>query len=894
MVLNYIFHVSDIHIRHGDRKFCRYDEYATVFDRLFISIRQQIKELQLTPEEFVIIVSGDIFHNKNIVGNYGLTLYKKFIEGLVEIGKTIVFHGNHDRNQNEIDQPSLVSSTIHVNNLVLLDKTTSFTIDDVGFSYVSIDDTLDFYKTAGRIEDLPEFPSLDQSIKHKVALFHGTFAQVRLYNGREVTNDFRPYPFEWIKTFDFAILGDIHLRQKGNYDKKLLWGYSGSLVQQNYGEDVINHGYMIWNLNERKIKEVNVYNDIGYVNLKEENNCIMIRKRGIYIPFEDIANDPNFPKNIEAKIYSEINFANLYKMLSKYDITVRIASSKINTTPKNPQTHSDMSNIHIQNNNIIINKSTLIEHFQKHLSKEQHVLLSSIMKNNDKLLFDVQQYPIELHEECYKKNKELSVFISHCCKSDEVLNERPSFHIKYLEWENLYCYEKDNHINFDEAECNTFMIGGNNGTGKSAIYDIIVLAVWGDITTCKQSTISNGVIHYRHSRAYTIVDIESDGITYRIHRVFGKQDGKNTLVKSSIKLYQKTNDNYTLLKKDNSCSEVIKSLFGTLEEFLSSSMITQNVDFDLLKMNYKDCIAVIDKATNIDYIYNLYTLFKSSLNKYKDFKKIIESKSQVYEKLCNETDLTNCDQDLESKLQLLLQRKDSLDIQNNSLAVDITDENCLCVLDNIGDILDQDAISDDEYSNVQKRLCELEYILKHEEATSKCSHESVDLYIPPIKPCELSYIQNEKEHMRAYACKDFDRYEKYTETELESILVQSKQNYEIYCNTLKILEKNEPILIQEPANYNKDVLNLIQKYYHNVDNMLRVCDTYSSYQINDSNYEKITKYYSLDEYYTKTERVNMLQQNITKTKDLIEKTENIINEMYDKRAELENVEEVEH
>jgi DNA repair exonuclease SbcCD ATPase subunit len=893
MVLNYIFHVSDIHIRHGDRKFCRYDEYAAVFDRLFVSICEQISELQITPEEFVIIVSGDIFHNKNIVGNYGLTLYKKFIQGLVEIGKTIVFHGNHDRNQNEIDQPSLVSSTIHINNLVLLDKSTSFTIDDVGFSYVSIDDTLDFYKTAGRIEDLPEFPSLDQNIKHKVALFHGTFAQVRLYNGREVTNDFRPYPFEWIEKFDFAILGDIHLRQKGNYDKKTLWGYSGSLVQQNYGEDIINHGYMIWNLNERKIKEVNVYNDIGYVNLKEENNTIMIRKRGNYIPFEDVVNEPNFPKNIEVKIYSEMDFTKLHKLLSKYDITARIASSKIPSL-KCPHTekHSNISDL--ENNNIIINKSTLIEHFQKHLSKEQHVLLSSIIKNNDKLLFDVQQYPIELREECHKKNKELSVFISHCCKSDEVLNERPAFLIKYLEWENLYCYEKNNHINFDETECNTFMIGGNNGTGKSAIYDIIALAVWGDITTCKQSTISNGVIHYRHSRAYTIIDVESGGIVYRIHRIFGKQVGKNTLVKSSIKLYQKTSDKYTLLKKDNSCTEVIKQLFGTLDEFLSSSMITQNVDFDLLKMNYKDCIAIIDKATNIDYIYNLYTLFKSSLNKYKDFRKIIESKSQVYEKLCHETDLSNNDQDLESNLKLLLQRKDSLNTQNNSLAIDVTDEKCIRVLETINDdSLDGISISDDEYSNVQKRLCELEYILKNKDV-SEYPYESIDLYLPPIKPCELSYIQSEKDHLCTYACKDFDKYENCTKKELDEALGQSKTNYEIYCKELKILEKNKPVTIEQPPYYKKDVLDLIIKYYHNVDNMLFVCDKYCLYPINTEDHETITKYYSLDELYTKIEQVNILTQNIKKTKDLIEKTESIINEMYDKRSELENVEEADY
>ena len=44
------------------------------------------------------------------------------------------------------------------------------------------------------------------------------------------------------------------------------------------------------------------------------------------------------------------------------------------------------------------------------------------------------------------------------------------------------------------------------------------------------------------------------------------------------------------MKKENAANEVIKELFGTIDEFLTSSMITQFVDNDILKMNYKECI----------------------------------------------------------------------------------------------------------------------------------------------------------------------------------------------------------------------------------------------------------------------------------------------------------------
>ena len=46
MSLCYIFHLSDLHIRNGDKIQSRYDEYKTVFDNTIISITNKIKKLQ--------------------------------------------------------------------------------------------------------------------------------------------------------------------------------------------------------------------------------------------------------------------------------------------------------------------------------------------------------------------------------------------------------------------------------------------------------------------------------------------------------------------------------------------------------------------------------------------------------------------------------------------------------------------------------------------------------------------------------------------------------------------------------------------------------------------------------------------------------------------------------
>ena len=70
-----------------------------------------------------------------------------------------------------------------------------------------------------------------------------------------------------------------------------------------------------------------------------------------------------------------------------------------------------------------------------------------------------------------------------------------------------------------------------------------------------------------------------------------------------------------------------------MNNFLYSSMITQSLDNDILKLKSENTMKLIDKYSNVEYIYNLQTLFNTAHNKYKDLKKTIENKKQVYEKL---------------------------------------------------------------------------------------------------------------------------------------------------------------------------------------------------------------------------------------------------------------------
>jgi DNA repair exonuclease SbcCD ATPase subunit len=837
--LTKIFHISDIHIRHGDQRQSRYLEYDTVFDNLYASLKQQIELFHLSQDEFIIIITGDVFHNKNVIGNYGLTLYKKFIQLLTSIGRTIIFHGNHDRNQNEIDQPSLISSTLDIPNLTILQDTQTFTIDNIGFSYLSIDDTLDITTTSGRVNNLPSFPSISEPVKHKIALFHGTFASVKLYNGTDVTDTQNPYPFSLLQNFDFALLGDIHLRQKGLY-QSTLWGYSGSLIQQNYGEDLINHGYLIWDLPSKSITEVNVYNPYGMVNIKTVNDTICIRKRGQYEPLAQQITSEYFPRHIDVKLYSDVDLPALFELLTAHNITCNIVNKLIQDGQPDNTTNNSSTDASLDIDTQI-DKETLIQHFSNHLTPQQNTILSNIIRSYDNLLFDVAKYPDDLQDKCLKLNKELSTLITNCQNTQSTADVRPQFTIKYLEWSNLFCYEGTQWIDFEKAEYSTFLVTGKNGTGKSAIYDILTLAIWGDIPKSKQQKeLFTGILNYKHNCANTVIDVECNSIKYRITRSFNLQtkDGKTNLNNAHTVIQKYLQDNeIELYKSDNAAKLEITKLLGTMEEFLTSSMITQNMDLDILKMDYKDVLSLVDQRFDISYIYNLYELFKSSTKKYQDFKKIIEAKTEVYAKLLSTSSLSDdtATSKLEEELQLLETNRQTMLTEFNAILVDINDPTNKMITSTDYDLLISKlpitAIkSDDDYKQAQGTLIELKAILKglsQNKIEQLLSQYTTVLELSPIpKPCEYSLIESEEDALKPFT--DVNLLPEFKERSITELHKLQETLHNDNCNLTQQLKHHnniKPITVQKPNYTEEEILSKITNKYNSLDNFLNFCKT---------------------------------------------------------------------
>ena len=64
-----------------------------------------------------------------------------------------------------------------------------------------------------------------------------------------------------------VLLGDIHKIQEFNY-RGIPIKYCGSLVQQNFGETIDNHGYTLWDLESKTNVHVEIPNNYGFYQFK--------------------------------------------------------------------------------------------------------------------------------------------------------------------------------------------------------------------------------------------------------------------------------------------------------------------------------------------------------------------------------------------------------------------------------------------------------------------------------------------------------------------------------------------------------------------------------------------------------------------------------------------------
>jgi DNA repair exonuclease SbcCD nuclease subunit len=251
-----VYQIADVHIP----TYQKLDMYGEQLDKLTNMIREDLSNDNIESNEARIVICGDLVHSKNIVTNELSVFCSTFIRQLSNICKVICIAGNHDlieSNTSRTDTLTAIFQTAQFDNAVFLDMELDYecgtVIDDnITWALYSIYDDL----------NKPDIETVREKYPNNtvIGLYHGSIVGGKLFNGFISDTGSDPTAFN---ECDYLFAGHIHKRQELKAgDCKIV--YAGSPIQQNYGESLTQHGYVVWDIENKTHEYVDIPSDYGY------------------------------------------------------------------------------------------------------------------------------------------------------------------------------------------------------------------------------------------------------------------------------------------------------------------------------------------------------------------------------------------------------------------------------------------------------------------------------------------------------------------------------------------------------------------------------------------------------------------------------------------------------
>lgn len=249
-----IIHLADIHLR----TFRMHEEYMSVFKNLMSDLTDLLSEYK--KEEIRIVIAGDLVHQKIVISNEQLMLGTWFLRKLEEIAPVVMIAGNHDlleNNKDRIDSISPMVQFLFDKNINYFKESKCYLDDNIVWCVYSI------FEDNSR-PDIEAAREQFGNDKTYIGLYHAPIINAKTDIGYEIDHGSELEIFEGC---DIAMLGDIHKRQSFNH-KGIPIAYPSSLIQQNFGENVSRHGFLLWDVETKTFTEHDVENKSPFYQFK--------------------------------------------------------------------------------------------------------------------------------------------------------------------------------------------------------------------------------------------------------------------------------------------------------------------------------------------------------------------------------------------------------------------------------------------------------------------------------------------------------------------------------------------------------------------------------------------------------------------------------------------------
>ena len=516
-------HIADTHIR--NLKY--HNEYKEVFSQLYTKLRQEKVDY--------IIHCGDIAHTKTQISPEFVELCSDFFRNLSDIAPTYIILGNHDgnlRNSSRQDALSPIAKALDHKNLHLLKESGEVNLDE------------NFTINVLSVFDRENWSVPSDTNRVNIALYHGAVSGVKTDTGWVMENG--EDDIDIFNNFDYGFLGDIH-KTNQTVDKAGKVRYPGSTVQQNHGE-TNDKGFLTWNIDDKE-------------SFTCDHHVLLNPKPFVTInltPKGRLPNKLQVPSGARLRLVSENNLP-----LDSVRRAIDVVKTKFF-----PEAVTYLSRSAGERGSVESMTNSLVQEDLRDIGVQEELIEEYI-----------SDYSPE--DETLRKLFEMNKKYNNLAEKNEEVIRNVNWKLKKLEWDNLFNYGDSNIINFENLS-GVVGVLGKNFSGKSSIIDSFLYTIYNN--TSKNNRKNLNLINQNEDSCRGYVEIDIGTKTYKIERtsikykkkikgkpVFEAKTDVEFTEWDSLTCEERSLNGITRIETDNN----IRKIFGTIEDFLLTSMASQ-------------------------------------------------------------------------------------------------------------------------------------------------------------------------------------------------------------------------------------------------------------------------------------------------------------------------------
>ncbi len=514
-----IAHISDLHIRNF--KYRR--EYREAFTELYRKLRE------LKPD--LIVNTGDTVHSKLAVSPELFDDVAEHLLSSTEIADYWMVLGNHDLNLKNPGRTDAISPIVRAlqgrteKDLFLLKEGRFEHPDSLfrDFCFWNFD-----IRGHGAFDPDPELIN--------VGLYHGSVSGCVTDQGFIMEEG--EAEVSKFDQMDFVLMGDIHKRQSFR-DGRVR--YPGSLIQQNYGEEV-EKGFLLWDIRGKDDFSVD-FHPVSEVSG---------RFFTIQVPADLDLSSISVPKGSRVRAIVQGELSPSKRCELEQAIQDKFAPAEVIT----PDSSGEKVSLEAPDIDDLVG------------SREQ-MMLDHLKEKG--LTEDEADAVVKLFTE-YEKDLDL----------DDSSRGR-TWKLKKVRWDNMMNYGEGNFIDVEKLR-GLVGVFAPNASGKSSIFDIVLQSLFDKVAKDVPRNID--LVNDNKDSGSMVVEFESSGQPFTIERSierihYGqrklaetKQWGKTALDFSSV------DDSLNGTSRPET-ERAIRSIIGNFDDFSLTTMVSQNPIFGL-------------------------------------------------------------------------------------------------------------------------------------------------------------------------------------------------------------------------------------------------------------------------------------------------------------------------